>query len=248
MIRMHKQKRVIGVSIVLSIIVFASLVHAKTYRWVDKKGKVHYSEIIPPSEAQYGHDVLNAKNGMTINQVESSDIRKQRFKEEQLEKEKNLIKKKALREELMIYMFSSKQELVEYFEDRLKMISVNIRLLQYHQKKLRNTIAGMSKKIKGVKAEKLKAKLLTGLRDSQRSLTDHTRAIEANETERQEMNEQMARAMKTYDRKFGKTQLNVGSLIGSSVLDKFRGKSNRLPSSITSKAKGMCSCPCSAGN
>ncbi len=248
MIRAQKQRTIMGVLIVLSIIVFTSLVHAKTYRWVDKNGKVHYSETIPPSEAQYGHQELNEKNGMTINQVESSDIRKQRLKEEQLEKEKNIINKKALREELMVYMFSSKQELVSHFEERLSMISVNIRLLEYHQKKLRNNIASTGEKIKQVKADKLKAKLLAGLQDSQRSLLDHSRAITTNETERHEVNGQMTRAMKTYDRKFGKSQLNVGSLIGSSVLDKFRGKSTLSASSLASKTKGMCSCPCSVKN
>ncbi|MEE9352707.1 MAG: DUF4124 domain-containing protein [Thiotrichaceae bacterium] len=249
MIRADKKSITIGASILFSIVVFTHVVHAKTYRWIDKKGKTHYSSTIPATDSQYGHQELDEKNGMTLNQVESSEIRKQRQKEEQLENEKNQINKKILREELMIYMFSSKQELVTHFEERLEMMSVNIRLLQYHQKKLKNTISTTGKKIKVVTNEKLQAKLLASLQESQRSLIDHSRAIESNEAERLEVNEQMVRAIKTYEIKFGSSQLNVGSLIGSSVLNKFRGVSAPPPTlDPSSKTSGMCSCPCSASN
>jgi len=219
-----------------------NMVQAKTYRWVDQEGKVHYSQSIPPSGSQLGHQELDERNGMTLNSVESSHVRKQRLKEKQLENERNELKKQALREELMIYMFSSKEELIAHYEERLKMISVNIRLLQFHQKKLKNTIKDTGKKIKSVKADKLKSKLETGLRDSQQSLIDHTRAIQINETERSKISAQMARSVKTYNKKFGGSELDVGSLIGSSVLDTFRGKSR---SSVSASNKNMCSCPCS---
>ncbi len=251
MIRADKKKVTVWTSVLFCIVAFTHVVHAKTYRWIDSNGKTHYSSTIPASDSHYGHQELDGKSGMTLNHVESSEIRKQRQKEEQLEKEKNQINKKALREELMVYMFSSKQELVTHFEDRLEMMSVNIRLLLFHQKKLKNTIRSTGKKIKTVTNDKLKAKLLASLQESQRSLIDHSRAIGSNETERLEVNEQMLRAIKTYERKFGSTQLNVGSLIGSSVLNKFRGKSGistNLVSNTASHTNGMCSCPCSASN
>ncbi len=231
------------IALLLCGIFLSNLSLGKTYRWKDKDGRVHYTQSIPPSGSQYGHQEIDEKNGMTVKDVESSDTRKQRLKKAQLENEKNLLKKQALREELMIYMFSSREELIAHFEERLKMISVNIRLLQFHQKKLRNTINDTGKKIKKVKAEKLKKKLQTALRDSQRSLIDHSRAIETNEQERTAVSGQMARALKTYDKRFGSAGLNVGSLIGTSVLEKFR--SNGLKSA-QGKGKNMCSCPCTA--
>ncbi len=221
---------------------------AKTYRWTDKNGKVHYSQTVPPSAAQLGHEEIDEKNGMTIGQVESSEARMQRKKEKELQEEKNRQKKEALREELMIYMFSSKKELVNHFEHRLNTISVNIRLLQYHRKKLKKQIDETGKRLKKAKVEKLKMRLEASLQEQQRSLIDHTRAIETNEKERKEVTDQMVRAVKLYDKKYGSNQLNVGSLIGSNVLDELRGKKTISPLSaaVGTPKTGMCSCPCSS--
>ena len=235
--------------LVVTIVSNSSL--AKMYRWVDKSGKVHYSQSIPPSQAQLGHKELNEKNGMTITDVESSAIKKERKREEQLIKDKTTQSKKALREELMVYMFASKPELMKHFENRLEMISVNIRLLQFHQKKLVNSVEKIKKSVKNTDNDKIKKELKDGLQDSQSALVDHTRAIQNNEKERTEVSEQLARAVKTYDKKFGKAELNVGSLIGDSVLSEFRSRTG-LPSSLipdlTNKAEGMCSCPCAVSN
>ncbi len=224
---------------------------AKMYRWVDKSGKVYYSQSIPPSHAQLGHRELNVKNGMTIADVESSEIKKQRKREEQLVKDKMTQNKKALREELMVYMFASKPELINHFTKRLEMISVNIRLLLFHQKKLVNSVEKIKEQVKNTKDEQLKKELENNLEDQQSALVDHTRAIENNEIERTEVSEQLARAVTTYDKKFGKTELNVGSLIGDSVLNEFRSKTG-LPRSIIpgleNKDEGMCSCPCAVSN
>lgn len=217
------------------------LIQAKTYRWVDKNGKVHYSQTVPPSASQLGHDEIDEKNGMKLGEVESSEARVRRKKEKELQGEKDRQKKKMLREELMIYMFSSKKELVGHFEHRLSTISTNIRLLQYHRKKLKNTVEEVGNHLKNAKNPKLKAKLETGLQEAQRALIDHTRAIETNEKERKEVTEQMQRAVKLYEKKYGSNQLNVGSLIGSSVLDELRSQKNAsLPQ------EEMCTCPCSA--
>ena len=45
--------------LVLGVFVVSNLAVAKMYRWVDKTGKVHYSQSIPPSQAQHGHKELN---------------------------------------------------------------------------------------------------------------------------------------------------------------------------------------------
>lgn len=237
--------------LMLGTFVVSNLAVAKMYRWVDKTGKVHYSQSIPPSQAQHGHKELNEKNGMTIIDVESSEAKKQRLLKEQQIKNKNTQSKKALREELMVYMFASKPELIKHFEKRLEMISINIRLLQFHHKQLINSIDKIEKKISKTKNEKFKKELKNSLEDPESALTDHTRAIKNNEKERTEVSEQMVRAIKTYDKKFGTADLSVGSLIGESVLSEFRSKT-KLPASLipglANKTKDVCSCPCEASS
>lgn len=236
----NTNKLVIGLAIMLGIVVFTNNVLAKTYRWVDKDGKVHYSQSIPPSDSQYGHEELDTKNGFIVNEVASSEELKKRQKEEQLKNERDKLAKQALREELMIYMFSSKSELKQHFEERLKMISNNIRLLQFHKKILKKDIEKAQKNLEKAGSGKLKAKLTASLEESQRSLIDHARAIESNEKERAEVSSQMTRAIINYDKKFGGSdEVGAGSLVGENVLSELRNNMKR-----SSTGPGACSCPC----
>ncbi len=47
--------------ILLCCTVVAGSASAKVYRWVDEKGEVHYSESLPPTHVDKGHDVLNER-------------------------------------------------------------------------------------------------------------------------------------------------------------------------------------------
>ena len=45
--------------------------HADTYRWKDKDGKVHYGAVVPAEYADQPYDVLNSA-GMVIDHVEDT--------------------------------------------------------------------------------------------------------------------------------------------------------------------------------
>lgn len=47
--------------IMLCCTVVAGSASAKVYRWVDENGEVHYSESLPPTHVDKGHDVLNER-------------------------------------------------------------------------------------------------------------------------------------------------------------------------------------------
>ena len=47
--------------IMLCCTVVAGSAAAKVYRWVDENGEVHYSESLPPTHVDKGHDVLNER-------------------------------------------------------------------------------------------------------------------------------------------------------------------------------------------
>lgn len=230
----------ISIGVLIGILLINSSIQAKMYRWTDKDGKVHYSQSIPPSQAHLGHHELSEKNGMMVKKVESEKIKGQRNREKEKLKAEQLENQKALREELVVYMFASKSELSHHFKERLKMISVNIRLLIYHQKKLLNNIKDSEKSLAKSKNKNRKKELTANLNKLKRTLNDHSQAIKTNVAERTEVNEQMVRAIDTYEKKFGNSQLIIGSLIGKSALKEFRGK---MISSVRT-ANGMCSCPC----
>lgn len=215
-------------------------VNAKTYRWVDNKGVVHYSERIPPSQVQFGHKQLDEKNGTTIKEVESSHQRIE--KQEVAATKRKLVKerKKALREELIIYMFSSEEELKAYFEQKIKMISVNVRLLEYHKKKLSLDIKKVRKHLTETKNIKLKKKLVIGLADFKQSLLDHKQAIQTNHNERALVTDKMTRAIRAYRKNFASSTLAAGSLIGDTPYQRLR-ENNGKGMVNTTKA---CDCRC----
>ncbi|HIQ07316.1 MAG TPA: DUF4124 domain-containing protein [Thiotrichaceae bacterium] len=226
-------------SLAVSLLI-PSLVGAKTYRWVDSKGVVHYSESIPPSQAKFGHKELNEKNGSTIKNVESNAdrIKKEKSKLAAAEKEERL--KKELREELMIYMFSSKKELRQHFKQKIKMISVNIRLLEYHKKKLSLDIAKIKNHLANKPNKSLRKKLNLGLIDLKQSMIDHAQAIKTNHDERSLITEQMVRSLRAYTKNFGNGPLTSGSLIGDSAYQRLR----QTQGAGVINAASVCDCGC----
>ncbi|MGQ0801242.1 MAG: DUF4124 domain-containing protein [Pseudomarimonas sp.] len=54
--------------IIASLLLVPSADAQKLYRWVDKDGKVHYSDTVPPSEAGKARDELN-RQGRTVGSV-----------------------------------------------------------------------------------------------------------------------------------------------------------------------------------
>ena len=67
--------------------------HANTFRWVDESGQVHYSDHIPPQEADRAYTVIN-KEGVTVNSVEQAKTK------EQLEEDKRIQAQQAEQERL----------------------------------------------------------------------------------------------------------------------------------------------------
>lgn len=209
---------------------------AKTYRWVDENGKVHYSQSIPPSASQRGHAELSEKQGVVVKQVESQKERKKKLtkKEEKAEKK---VKEAALREELLIHMFSTEEDLKNHFQDRIKMIGTNIRLLQSNKKRMKLDINDLQMQLMKTSEENAKQSLISHIRESKRNLLEHTKAIETNQEEQAETRTNMDRSLVKFRKKKAEgTVAELGSLIGSNSKGIFRNQNQG------------CNCPCQSKN
>jgi hypothetical protein len=183
-----------GVPLMIFFIGSVSVVHAGLYRWVDDKGEVHYSQIIPPSASQGGHTKLNP-TGMVVGKVESKQARKERLERERMEKERNKPSRQQLHDQMLQYMYSSREELEDHFNATLKTISVNIRLLEYHRKRIKNNIKSTKLRRDKVKSPDVKKDLEKRIEEMQRNLLDHSRAIEDNQREQAEVATRLKRAL-----------------------------------------------------
>lgn len=224
--------------LVFSAIVASATLSAKTYRWVDENGKVHYSQSIPPSASQGGHSEINAEQGLVIREVESQKERqkKQTTKEEKAE---NKVKEAALRDELLIHMFASEDDLTTHFQDRIQMIGTNIRLLQSNKKRMKTDINELQTQLMRTKNESTKESLISHIRDTKRNLLEHTKAIETNQQEQTETRLNMERSLIKFRKKKAEGSVaELGSLIGSSKnIFKTTAQECNCPCATTTEAK-----------
>ena len=74
----------------------ASHAHAATYKWVDEKGNIHYTDQIPPEAVNKGNVQLD-KQGVPIKRTEPAlSTEQRRAKAEEDEREKQLAKEREL--------------------------------------------------------------------------------------------------------------------------------------------------------
>jgi len=86
----------VGVTFALLGLGQASLTHAATYKWVDEKGVVHYSDSIPPEAVDRGNVQLN-KQGVPIKKTDPAPTAEQRkAMQDEAERQKALAKEREI--------------------------------------------------------------------------------------------------------------------------------------------------------
>jgi len=184
--------------VVFLLLVLMTTATAKTYRWVDENDKVYYSNSIPPSAAQNGHTEMHEKSGRVLGDIASRREREKAKQQILLLKKAEKIKQLKMREELALQLFSSRAEAEKHFKRRLEMVSVNLRLLQYHKRKLLKSITKIQQSAEIVKTRKEKRQLSNRLRKIQSTLLEHTRAIDNNKQEQILTSANRQRALRKY--------------------------------------------------
>lgn len=148
-----------------SVLLFSTISYAGLYRWVDDTGKVHYSDKMPVAVSKTTHSELSdnglvkktvdpqaEKNLATEKSLEESELLKQQ--EIKLKKQKEIdIRKK--RDNFLLSSYENKNELIRFFENKIKFIEGNSNFLKAQSvvlnKKLKK-LEGRKNKIKNNKA------------------------------------------------------------------------------------------------
>lgn len=208
-----QMRKVLGVSMIFLLLLPMTAL-AKTYRWADEHGNVSYSQNIPPSAAQNGHTEMNEKSGRVLNNISSRQDRERERQQASLLKAKEKKRQLQLREELSLQLFSSRTEVIKHFERRLEMVSVNLRLLQYHKRRLLKEITKIQKNARSLKTRKEKRNMSRRLQKMQSTLLEHTRAIENNQQEQVVTSSNKKRALSRYDKNIENENKTVSRELG----------------------------------
>jgi len=127
--------------ILLGLILLQITLQAETYRWKDTKGKVHYSNSIPASESQLGHDVLNNSGFKKKTVLSAKKARELKLAEIKKAKQKTLNTEKLKRKRIedaedsrLLYIFNTEAELTESYNAKLRLAQLTIDLLKARHK------------------------------------------------------------------------------------------------------------------
>jgi hypothetical protein len=123
-------KKILGL-VVASAVLCAGLAGAqdkpkKLYRWVDKEGKVQFSDTLPPEAVDQARTEINAESGMATGSIERALTPEERAERDRLaatqaEAEKELEKVRQS-EEAMIASFQTEDDLRRSFAVRITLL------------------------------------------------------------------------------------------------------------------------------
>ncbi len=133
---------------------------AKTYRWVDKNGQVHYGDQIPPQEVDRAYSVINPQ-GVTVNSVEEAKTQEQREAEQRLQQERaereRLAHEKAVYDHILLDTYGKVSDLeatrdrhIATLEGQIKVSEHKLGNLNREFEKLSQTAANLERDGKSV--------------------------------------------------------------------------------------------------
>ena len=139
--------------IVLFVCLIVVFFHHKTqadqaalfYRWIDKTGKIHYSDKVTPDHAAYGREVINDK-GITVKTIERAKtheeiVRLRELKKLRLQQQK-LIEQQQARDRLLLFTF---EDVTNSLGDKLAIIDSKIKIIRASIEQLEKKLSQQKK-------------------------------------------------------------------------------------------------------
>ncbi len=121
---------------------------AKTYRWTDAQGRIHYSDRVPPEQVERARTRLN-KSGLEVEQVKAARTPEEIERERQLERlraeEQRLIEEQRKRDRVLLRTFRSEDDILMIRDGKLASIDASIQIVRSNIKRLKLQLAEMQR-------------------------------------------------------------------------------------------------------
>jgi len=141
----------------LSAVLLASSfsVQAKTYKWVDDNGQMHFGDKIPPKYIVKEHYELN-EQAVVIKHKDAAKTPEQKAEARRLERERKKValveKKKKQRDRVLLDTYTTERDLIVARDSRLDAVDAQIQLAVSIIKAANNKIESMGKQVTQIKA------------------------------------------------------------------------------------------------
>jgi len=186
-----------------SLLLVSSFAQAGLYRWVDAKGKVHFSDKVPASASRKAVDEISKHGGVRKTVDPEADLRaKLELKEnaealareeaiKQLELDRFATLRK--RDAYLLSTYENKEEIVKSFKTKIKLMKGNAAILKTQnivlEKKLNRLLASKA-------ASKNQAKKIV---DITKTIEQYKQALQQNEQERMNISKNYQTDIKRYN-------------------------------------------------
>ncbi len=175
----------------------------KIHRWVDDQGRVHFGDVVPPSQAKQGRKELNQR-GLTVREVEraktAKEIAEERRQAQIREVQERIARERAAQDRILLDTYSSLTVMEETRDAKLATITGQIRLtkgnlanLQKQADELMGRAAGLERTGRPV-PDALQKDILT----TQEQIQRHLEFIVEKQNEQESIRAQFARDMARY--------------------------------------------------
>lgn len=131
-------------SLALCVLIVSSTHAASIKKWVDENGVTHYGTTIPPQYVQKEHSELN-KRGIEVRRNSAAKTPEEVAREKELERlrleKRRLIEEQNARDQILLNMYRSDEDLLMVRDGKLAQIDSQIKLKQGQLKRLKRTLA-----------------------------------------------------------------------------------------------------------
>ncbi len=124
----------IATAALLAVMFAITTAQAQTYRWVDERGRVYYSDQIPPQHVDKAHSVIN-KQGVTLDRVEKAKTAEQFAEEKRLAamraEVERIARQEAIYDRILLDTFAKVEDLEATRDRRIATIEGLINVSQH---------------------------------------------------------------------------------------------------------------------
>ena len=176
----------------------------KLYRWVDKAGKVHYDDALPPEAIDQARQELSAKSGVTTASIDRAMTEEERAQQAAAvaaaAQAAELAQRQALQDQTMMTTFGSEDALRHSYEERTSLLQQSLEVTQLSIKSLRVSLASQ---LSDAATAELGGKPITAQRDAtvrklHADLLGQQQYLKNRETELNALDQEYARVLARY--------------------------------------------------
>ncbi len=165
---------------------------AKLYKWVDDNGKTHYTDKLPPEQAQNSRSELN-KEGVEINRVGRAKTPEEVAQEKELERlrkeREKVIEKQKADDKVLLNTFRNEDDIIMAMEGKLTAIDVMIGITKSNTNQSKMQLENMQNRAANMErmGKKPSKKLLQDIANTKQTLKDNYASIIKQENSKEDI-------------------------------------------------------------